>query len=311
MKKGQMNVCNRSGDVSALFSRIADNLRLASALCVCLVAPVARAIDVDPGDYTGLPAGTNLGVLYGQFAERNSVYAGGSRVPINPGLDSEIGILRPVHYMNVGGYLADVQFLLPFGHLSAKDDLSPLGGAHGVGDLILASTLWLVNNHDTRTYFGITPFLYVPTGSYDKNSALNLGENRWKFALQAGFSTPLIDKVLFDSYADVTLYGNNNEYGPRGQTLAQNPSYQLQGFLRYTVSTAWDLRGGISYSFGGESRVDGSTQDDRLKTWKFQVGTGWFVTPAVQLLAMYGRDFSVENGLKESNRVNLRVMKVL
>ena len=134
-----------------------------------LTATGAQAVEVDAGDYTALPAGTNLGIVYYQHAQRDKLYSGGNRVPINPGLDSDVGILRGVHFMDIGGYIVDPQFLLPFGKLKAKDDLSALGTGSGTGDLILAATVWLVNDPKAKTYVGLTPFLYLPTGTYDRN----------------------------------------------------------------------------------------------------------------------------------------------
>lgn len=274
------------------------------------ISTTAEAIDVDAGDYTALPAGTNLAMAYAQFAERNALYSSGDKAPIDAGLDSQVGILRGVHFTKLGDYIVDPQFLLPVGKLKAQDDVSALGDASGVGDLILAATVWLVNRPETNTYFGITPFVVLPTGQYDANDALNLGENRWKFILQAGYITGLTDKVSLDLVADVQFHGENDEFGATRATMKQDPLGQLQGFLRYHVSKTWDLRAGISHSFGGETEVDGVKRDDEARITKFNIGTSWFPAPSVQVLAVYGRDLSVENGFKEANRLNLRLMKV-
>ncbi|MCM8567478.1 transporter [Thauera linaloolentis] len=281
-----------------------------AALCAALAAPQAHAVDVDAGDYTALPAGTNLAMAYYQYATRDAAYVRGRKQAGDPRLDSHVGILRGVHFTEIGGYIVDPQFLLPFGKLEGKDDLSAAGSASGVGDLILAATVWLVNKPQTGTYFGITPFLYAPTGNYDNDDALNLGENRWKFALQAGFITKLSEKVSLDLIGDFTLYGKNDKFGAAKVTMKQKPSMQFQGYLRYHLSDAWDLRAGVSHTVGGETEVAGVDQGDRLRTTKVSVGTGWFIAPDLQLLASYGRDVSVRNGLREDDRLNLRVLKV-
>lgn len=272
--------------------------------------PTAQAIDVDAGDYTALPAGTNLGLVYFQHASRDASYNNGNKAPIKAKLDSDVGILRGVHFTDIGGYIADPQFLLPFGQLKGKSDLSGLGSANGIGDLILATTVWLVNQPKSETYFGITPFLYLPTGDYDKNKSLNLGENRWKLVLQAGYITPLSDKLLLDVIGDVTAYGKNNKFGQASATMKQDTSVQLQAFLRYKLESNWDLRGGISHTSGGETKIDGIAQHDRMRTTKLTIGTAWFADPTLQLIANYGRDASVENGLREADRFNLRLLKV-
>ncbi|WP_428979393.1 hypothetical protein [Cupriavidus oxalaticus] len=72
------------------------------ALTLLLGAAPAHAIDVDAGDYTALPAGTNLGLLYYQHAQRDRVYAGGNRVA-GGNLDSDVGIVRYVRSLQVLG----------------------------------------------------------------------------------------------------------------------------------------------------------------------------------------------------------------
>lgn len=287
------------------------NVSIASAAVATLLlsSGSALAIDVDAGDYTALPPGTNLAMGYYQFATRDALYSNGDKQKINAGLDSQIGILRGVHFTDIGGYTVDPQFLLPIGTLEGKDDTSTLGDASGIGDLILAATVWLVNKPESNTYFGITPFVYVPVGRYDRKDSLNLGENRWRYALQAGYITGLTPNISLDLVGDVTFYGENDEVGAAKATLKQDPSYQLQGFLRYHMSPQWDLRTGISHTFGGETELNGVNQDNKLATTKMTIGTAWFVTPGLQLMANYGRDISVENGFKEQHRLNLRVLK--
>jgi Putative MetA-pathway of phenol degradation len=270
-------------------------------------ATPARAIDVDAGDYTALPAGTTLGITYYQHATRNRAYSGGDRVPINARLDSDVGILRGVRFMDIGGYIVDPQFLLPFGKLKGKNDLSALGSADGIGDLLLAATVWF-NKPGQKENFGITPFVFVPVGSYDRNKPLNLGENRWKFALQAGWINPLSDSITMDLIGDVTLFGENDKFG--ASKLKQKPLLQFQGWWRYHLSAATDLRLGLSQTVGGETKVDGVSQDDRTSTSKFSIGAGHFVGATTQILATYGRDISVREGLKENNRLNLRLLLI-
>jgi len=123
-----------------------------------LAASAARAIDIDAGDYTALPEGTNVGLLYMQHAERNSLNANGQQVPGNNGLDSDIGILRLIHFTKIGGYTVDPQLLLPFGQLKGTGNMSTvLGKGSGTGDLIIAATVWTINEPENKRYLGITP----------------------------------------------------------------------------------------------------------------------------------------------------------
>ncbi|WP_342619312.1 transporter [Rhodoferax sp. GW822-FHT02A01] len=286
-------------------------LRTAAASMALLGTTLSsHAIDIDAGDYTALPEGTNVGLVYAQHAERNTLYAKGQQVPGTNGLDSDIGILRLIHFTKIGDYVVDPQVLLPFGNLKATGGLAPaLGQANGTGDLIFAATVWTLNDPASRRYFGITPFLYAPTGTYDANKALNLGENRWKYALQAAYIHGFGDKWTVDVAADVTAYGENNDAGG-GKNLKQDASSQVQAFLRYSPSATWDLRAGLSYAHTGATQLGGVDQGNASNVTKMQLGTAVFVGPKTQVLATWGRDLNVDNGFQESSRLNLRLLQV-
>jgi hypothetical protein len=278
---------------------------------LALGATAAHAIDVDAGDYTAFPDGTNLAMLYAQHADRNRLYANGQRVPGDNGLNSDIGVLRMIHFMKIGGFTVDPQFLLPFGRLEGRGQLGPvLGSRSGLSDLTLAATVWVIENPAAREYFGITPFLYAPTGTYDASRPLNLGENRWKYALQAAYTHGVGEKFTFDAVADVTAYGRNDKADAAGHDLTQQPTMQLQGFMRYAMSPAWDLRAGVSHVIDGQTKLAGVSRHDEAHVTKIQLGTAAFVRTKTQLLATWGRDLKVDNGFKESWRINLRLLQM-
>jgi hypothetical protein len=268
-------------------------------------------LDNDADDYSAgaVPAGTNLALVYSQHVDRDEVISAGRRVA-GGGLSSDVGILRGVRFVKWGPFIADPQFLLPFGRLEASGDLDSLGSASGLGDLILTATIWLYNRPDTGHFFGVTPALYVPIGSYDKNDALNLGENRFRYLLQAGYVMPLFTKNLsLQLVADVTLFGKNNEYGPDSGTLSQDPLFEYQAWLKYNFTPTLDLRLGATHYRGGQTEVDDVSNDNGVRTTSAKIGVGWSFAPGWNLLGVYGEDTSIRNGLKETSRFNLRLMK--
>ena len=46
------------------------------ALCTPMASTAAWATDVDAGDYVALPPGSNLAIVYAQFAERDAIEGG-------------------------------------------------------------------------------------------------------------------------------------------------------------------------------------------------------------------------------------------
>lgn len=280
-------------------------------ICTALLLSMpAHAVDHDAGDYVAAPPGTSLFLLYGQHAKRNTLQAGGDRVPINAGLDSNVGIARAVHYMKIGGLTVAPQVLLPFGQLKGRDDTSTLGRTSGVGDIILAAPVWVINDADQRVYWGLTPYLYLPTGSYDADRALNLGENRWKLNLQSGFVKGLSPNWWAEVTGDVMLHGKNDEFGSVKATQKQKPLFQLQSYLRYQFNPGASVFAGLSHTWGGETRLNGVDNDDQPRQFKASLGGSYFVGPKTQLMAAVGRDLKVENGFKENFRLNLRLLQV-
>lgn len=294
--------------------RLARHLRaltLAAALPLLTLHSPAHALDLDADDYSAgaIPAGTSLALLYYQHAERDKVYSNGAQVA-GGNLNSDVGILRLVQFVDIFGFRADPQILLPFGSLKASNDLRALGSTSGVADLIVTATVWLLNKPTEGEFFGITPAVFVPIGTYDKNKPLNLGENRWKYLLQAGYTTPLLTKALsLQLAADVTAFGRNDDSGPSGKSLSQKPLYQFQAWLKYNLSPTLDLRAGTSHYVGGRTEVDGVANADRTRTTNAKLGFGWSFSPGWNFAALYGRDLSVRNGVKESDRINLRLLK--
>ncbi|MDH4574062.1 transporter [Salinicola acroporae] len=283
---------------------------LAALLLAAMTPMAAQAIDVDVGDYVPAPAGTTIGMLYYQHAERDRLYSQGRQVVDDPRLVSDVGIARLAHYDTMGGVTVAPQILVPFGRLDAGRDTAALGHTSGVGDIILATPFWPINDAASRTYLGIAPYLYLPTGSYERDLALNLGENRWKLDLQVGFVKGLSDNWFVDLTGDVMFHGNNDDYGSAGATLRQEPLYQGQAYLRYQFTPGSNAFVGLSQTWGGETRVDGVDRDDEPRQRKFSVGGSHFIGPTTQLLVAFGRDLQVENGFRENARVNLRLLQL-
>ena len=284
------------------FTRTSRALR--QAACVTLLiggalsGGASRALDNDADVYAAgaTPAGTNLAPVYYQYAERDKVRANGNTVA-KGSLRLDVAILRFVRFVDIFGYRADPQVLIPLGKLKASDEIASLGSCDGLAEPIVAATTWLENKPAEGEFFGITPGIYVPLGGYDKNRALNLGENRWKYLLQTGWTTPLGNSGLsLQLSGDVTLFGKNDEFGPNSQTLKQKPLYQLQAWLMHPIDPSFDVRIGTSHFTGGRTEVDGVENDDWTKTTNLKLGFAWGFAPGWNFLALYGRDLSVHNG---------------
>ncbi len=284
------------------------------ALVIALgFASPAHAVEIasDPGDYSPLPEGFDLGLIYLQHTEHEKFFVDGKRVPGDFGLTTDIGLLRYVHYVEWGGYTFDPQIILPFGQVDLDTSFGPLAptSSSGVGDPIIGGTWWVHNDAENKRYVGLTGLLSLPLGEYDGDKGpINIGQNRWKAIFQAGYVGQITDDVGIDLIGEFTLYGENDDF--LGLKKEQDPTYGIQTHLKYAVSKATTLALTYYHDFGGETELDGVKQDDELdnNSWKATVAS--FIAPDIQLMFQYGRSIDVENGAFEADRVNFRIVKV-
>lgn len=281
----------------------------AAGMTMLGAATGARAQAIDAGDYVPAPAGTHLGLLYTQYSHADGLYAGGDKIDGDAELDVALVMARYVGFTKIAGKTLDYQVLLPVVDIQAGGSADGLGSARGLADVILVSTLWLHEDAANQSYFGITPYVYLPVGKYDGNKALNPGENRWKGSLQAVWSKGLSERWVGEIAGDVMVYGENDDYAG-GQTLDQDLTWRVQGFARYMINDANEANLRLMYVGGGETQVNGVDQDNEagtlsaLATWRHSFSPQW------QLLSQVGTDLSVENGFKEAARVQFRILKV-
>lgn len=271
----------------------------------------AHALEITAGDYEPLPAGVNALMLYLQHAQSTDFYKQGSKVSDDFKLRTDVSLLRYIHSVGLGeNVVVQPQFILPYGHLHASSDASALGSTTGTGDLILgAPVIWTLSTAN-KDIFSLAPYVYIPTGSYDRNDALNLGENRWKLLLQVAYIHHFNAHWALDTAADVTWFGRNNDYGSNGDTLKQNARYEYQAYLRYNLSPTTQFGVGGGRIEGGRSRVDEVSLDDRTETTYVRAMVTHMLTQTVQMQVEVGRDVEVEQGFKEKARLNLRLAKL-
>lgn len=280
-------------------------------LIVALVSKPIYALEIAPGDYEPIPAGMTAFLTYFQHAERTEFYRDGDKVSDNSKFRSDVALLRLIHSVGLGDNLVvQPQFILPYGHLHASGDIEALGQTTGVGDLILgAPFIWTLPTQN-KDIFTIGPFIYLPTGDYDNDRSLNLGDNRWKFVLQGVYSHHFSDKWVLDGAADVTWATDNDDYGNDNSKSKQRARYEYQTSLRYNVNDATAVAVGVGHISGAETSIDGADQQDEIRSTYARLTLTHFIEPTVQLQAQLGRDIDVEQGLKEGSRLNLRFTKV-
>ena len=280
------------------------------ALITAGLTPAVQALEVTAGDYEVYPAGVNIGVLYDQHIDTGGLYVHGTKVASDFDVTLDVGLLRYIRPTAVTSTITvDPQFILPFGHYNGSGSASVLGSGTQLGDLILGAPIKFLLDPTSRDAFSVGPFLYLPTGSYDRDRPFNpFAENRWKGLLQFAYVTHFSPTWALDVISDVTVYGENNKDG--NSTLKQAAQYEEQAHLRYYVTPATFVAADYGYKFGGNQSVDGVSLDNRTRTQYARLTTTSFITPTWQLQGQVGADVKVENGPKDKAFVNLRLAKI-
>lgn len=282
---------------------------LALTIAGCVGASSAWAAEADPGDYVAAPPGTDLALLYYQHSSAGTYRdADGDKVAGHSRFRSDIGIFRYVHFAELWGYTIDPQVVLPFGRL----DDARLGGADiqgnsGIGDPQFTATLWLLNDPAAKRWFGISPFVVAPLGTYDKHEAFNLGENRWKGIVQAGYVQGLGECFSWDWIGDVTWYGRNDEAGDGNQTLRQQRSYQMINWLSYHLDGGSRLAVGYSTTHGGKQELDGEDTGSRTRVDQWRALYATPVGTASQFQVALAKDLNVRGGFERDYQLNFRI----
>jgi hypothetical protein len=290
-----------------------SSLKILSLLCLSTgVVFSAHAVDINAGDYDPLPPGSNIAALYLQYGESNDFYTQGKRQDAY--MRSEISILRLIHFIELWGMTVDPQILIPYGSVrDSRVGNNRLGSDTGFSDPIIGATFWVVNQPDagnTGRYFGITPLLTVPLGNYDRHSAVNMGENRYKFDLQLGWVEPLYDKLSLEVYQDSVFYGHNNDAGSGNQTLKQHPTYQVQTNLRYDFNPEQRLALGYSLTTAGKQYLAGDYNQSKTQTQQARIEFQQMLFGNFQFSTQLTHDFNVESGYKEDTGINLRLLYI-
>lgn len=114
--------------------------------------------------------------------------ANGDKLPGNNDLNVDVLLSQFAFISNtkiLGGYYG-AEVLLPLVHVNAQTSLAglPNESETGVGDIIFSPFLlqWTDSTLFGKPYSHRLNFLFnAPTGSYDKNKAVNSGYNYWRF----------------------------------------------------------------------------------------------------------------------------------
>lgn len=120
----------------------------------------------------------------------------------------------------------------------------------------------------SETIVGTSLTVRLPTGDYQKDKLLNLGQNRLTFRPQLGVMHSW-GKWTAELTGEVAFFTKNDAFF-NGNTLEKKPLYIAHGHLIHTFKPGQWLSFSIGYDYGGENRLNGVDKDDTQQDigWK-------------------------------------------
>lgn len=291
-------------------------LRLGLTGMVCALMTLApstqaKAQEIEPYEFVPLPAGTNLALGYYVYGHNTDFNVARGPTIKGSGVEINVALARYVHYIDVAGHPAGFQIIQAFGSLSAAHiDGQRLGSAFGAQNTTFSAFIWPYVNTATKTNVITTAFLDPPDGTYDKRSAINLGDNRWRGTIQLGLSQGITDNLAFDAAFDVQFYGDNDSYVPGNRRLSQDPTYRAQLWANWRWNPAFTTSIGYEGLFGGLQQVNGFLDGSKTEIQRIRANAALFLTPRIQTMLELNHDVHVVGGFKQDFGTTLRVLYV-
>jgi hypothetical protein len=282
-----------------------NKLKLLYVIALAMMSNISFAIDLQPGEIKA-PAGTfNAAQMSYVYVEKGDKYTHGSKTSSTSNIKQNAFLLRLSHAFEINQIPAIVYAASTINHLENRDIPNAANtNSNGIGDTTLVFALWPYVDRAKEEYLGLATYLTLPTGEYDKNSAVNIGSNVYQTAFQAGYQRKLIDNVNWMSALDVVLAGDNNQF-LGNKKLEKDPLYNFQTGLQYVFNPTYSASVGYFYTVGGESTVNSIDQGNINKIHRYQL-TGQGIYNFGRLMLQYGSEFANENSYIEDHRLIAR-----
>jgi hypothetical protein len=266
--------------------------------------------DIFPTDYVANRPGDIITTIYLSDSESNAYYRNGTKI-LDEISATSIQALRFGYTTEISGYTTA---LTAVGlHAKTTFDGSVLEALYpkttsGYGDIRLGLTTWLLNDREHMEYFALTPMISIPVGTYDATRAVNIGENRYKATLNAGYVNRFlhgdVGELFLELSPEIAFYGTNDN--AQGKKIEQEPSFALTGYLRYRLLPIGALFIGYQINQGGETIKDGIHQNDEPMNSKMMLGVSIFIY-GTQIILRHSQDTQIENGFKNNPHTTLRL----
>ncbi len=208
--------------------------------------------------------------------------------------------------VQIGGGYASVKVNGAFGNVETSGFTDPSFTFHANIFGSPAVRLDEVRNAVPQTFLSFHLTVNAPLGSYDRNSAVNAGANRWAFTPVFNLSiTPDKGVSWIDLYAGARFVTNNNTYLGSNQ-LTQNPLMVLTAHYSHNIGKRMWAAIGLHYDNGGRSFVNNIPQDDYANGFRPALAIGGRIGK-IGVTLRYENTASKPNAAPTNSLVSLRL----
>jgi len=270
-----------------------------SATCLSLAllscASMATADVVDPLDNGAAPPGTAVLVTYLGHGHYPDI-ADNNGDKADFGLDASSLVVRPVYFI---GKIADkfsygVNAIIPGVHLELDGDNifgAPSSKETGLGDVGISPFIYLYENQDSQIFVSFWEFIFMPTGDYDKDNAVNIGRDAWWFQHQLAFG-------WYPGKFGVDFNVNYFQFTESDELKYDEPdALELETVVHYGVTDSLRVGVNAAYWIGvDDAKADGETiPDSEPMNFKLGLNLSYTVNEQTTVGLRWMHDIESEN----------------
>lgn len=269
---------------------------------------LAWAVDLLPNDVIAPPPGIQQLQINYQRSERSDYYQNHRKALTGSEIVNTQTQLKYGRSFEISNLPAYFYVQAPLTEISTSGSVASYSTNSGAGDTTFALALWPYANRESEKYVGLASYLTVPTGTYNSQQKLNAGDNRYKWALQAGYEQAIYKNINWMSAIDAVWFGENDDHATTHKTLKQKALYSAQTAAIYKFNSTYSVAAGYFYSVGGLTSLNGESQNDMTQSHRYQI-SGIATLPIGRLILQYGQEVKTRNGFIEDSRWIVRYSK--
>ncbi len=195
--------------------------------------------------------------------------------------------------------------------------------ASGIGDLTYIPTIGygIVHNAETlsRTWFAFTPYITLPTGSYNADRFVNIGSIRWTMRPQLTAGHRFFRAFSLEAMVQMAFHGKNDEFlvpgnaqNPAPSTLTLKQDNSFGGIVHFGMDLSPTFFWGLGYIYDSagarslETPVGDVEISRRLYTSSLRFTTGVRIEKVSTLMLQLQPDIAASEGVTKGRFVGVR-----